>query len=100
VGGQVTLLNTTVSKPNDCSYFVEVLGQQLTMVYGEDSVVMPNNRSVTLLGQHSSNFPLHNLTTGRTGVARPQHALSSALIFFPHMRLLVTFNQKKNQQYR
>jgi hypothetical protein len=74
----VTLLNTTVSKPNDCSYFVEVLGQQLTMVYGEDNVVMPNNRSVTLLGQHSSNFPLHNLTTGRTGVARPQHALSSA----------------------
>lgn len=74
----MTLLNTTVSKASDCSYFVEVLGQQQMMVYGPKSIVMPDDRSVTLLGQHASKFPLHNLSTGRTGVASPQHALSSA----------------------
>jgi hypothetical protein len=67
VGPQVTLLRSQVDVRADCVNFRDVTSQQIMLLYGRENVVMANNRTLTLLGQHTSRMPIQDIKTGAQG---------------------------------
>lgn len=67
MGPQVTLLRSQVDVRADCVNFRDVTSQQIMLLYGRENVVMANNHTLTLLGQHTSRLPIQDIQTGQQG---------------------------------